>query len=255
MVALGMALFAVPLAAIALSPSKTTATAGLAVVGAGSVLADVGVLTLLQRAAPEDVLARVFGVAGSALLLMVGIGSLLGSALNNALGGRPALAIVGAIPAAAMTLAWPRLRSADVAAPEIPERVALLRAIEMFAGLPPDTLESLAARLRRLDAEAGETIIRQGDAGERYYVVADGACEVRVDGAIATIHRRGEGFGEIALVRDIPRTATVTALEESTLYTLDRTAFLAAITGYTGSAITAESVVAARLERLRPPSI
>lgn len=126
--------------------------------------------------------------------------------------------------------------------------LALLRVVPMFAPLPGATLERLARNLERLEVPAGAAIVRQGEAGDRYYVIADGEVSVAVDGSLVREQGPGEGFGEIALLRDVPRTASVVAIGPVVLYALDREAFLEAVTGHPVSRMTADSIVAAHLE-------
>jgi MFS family permease len=251
-VAASAALLVAGLGMVAVAPGDLTAPVGVATVGAAGVMGDVGVLTLLQRAVPEEVLARVFGAAGGVLIGTVGIGSLLAPALQHALGTREALAVAGVIPAIAITLGWPRLHRAEDPALDVSHRLKLLRRLEPFASLPATTLQELAASLRPLRAVAGESIVRQGEPAHDYFVLAAGACQAAVDGTIATVHHPGEGFGEIALVRDVPRTATVTAIQDSELYALRRSAFLGALARHAGATVAAEGTATARLARLRP---
>jgi CRP-like cAMP-binding protein len=110
-------------------------------------------------------------------------------------------------------------------------------------------LQQLAASLRPLRAVAGESIVRQGEQGEDYFMLAARACQAAVDGTIATVHRPGQGFGEIALLRDVPRTATVTAIEDSELYALRRSAFRGALARHAGATVAAEGIATARIVR------
>jgi hypothetical protein len=251
-IAAGTTLLFAGLVLIAATPGDVTALAGLAAVGAGNVLADVGLITMLQRVVPEEVLARVFGIAGGALIGMVGLGALLGPTLRESFGGRPALAITAALPAITIALAWRKLRGVDHHDQDHIDRVALLRQVPTFAPLPNDTLSELEAALRPIHATAGEEIVRQGDQGNDYFVVAAGVCESTIDGHPVALHGPGDGFGEIALLRDTPRSATVTASEDSELYALNRTTFLALLAGHASAAAAAEGIAARRLARLRP---
>jgi CRP-like cAMP-binding protein len=135
----------------------------------------------------------------------------------------------------------------------VPEReVELLRGLPLFAPLPPATLEHLAASLVRVRAAPGMEITRQGEVGDRFYVVDDGDLDVTIDGKPAATLGAGDHFGEIALLRDVPRTATVTARTDSSLLALERDEFVSAVTGHPASRDAADAVVAARLGRLRP---
>jgi CRP-like cAMP-binding protein len=117
----------------------------------------------------------------------------------------------------------------------------------MFAPLPGPRLERLARSLEPVTAAAGEVVIRQGDVGDRFYVVASGEVEARYDGAVVSTLGRGEGFGEIALLRDVPRTVTVVSRTDVSLYALERDDFLDALTGSARARHEAERLADARL--------
>ena len=135
-------------------------------IGAGVVLVDVVTFTLLQRAAPDDVLARVFGVLESAMRAALGIGAVAVPALVAATDLAVTLAIVAAVQPIALVIAWPRLRAVDSIDLVPTERITLLQSVAMFAPLPALPLERLAARLVPHEAAAGETIVHQGDGGD-----------------------------------------------------------------------------------------
>ena len=103
-----------------------------------------------------------------------------------------------------------------------------------------------------MHAAAGTEVVRQGDHGDRFYVIASGEVDVFIDGSQVRTFGPGEHFGEIALLRDVPRTATVKAKTDSELYALDRDEFLSAVTGHAESAEAADAIVASRLAGLRP---
>jgi len=141
----------------------------------------------------------------------------------------------------------PRLNAIDRAA-EVPvERLELLRGNAIFAPLPAPTLEQLADALEEVRPTAGEEIVRQGAPGDRFYLVKEGTLEVHVDGRRVQVLGPGESFGEIALLRDIPRTATVRARTEAKLWALERGEFLDAVSGHARSQASAEEVAVARL--------
>jgi CRP-like cAMP-binding protein len=143
--------------------------------------------------------------------------------------------------------AWPRLNAIDRAADVPVERLDLLRANPIFAPLPGSTLEQVAASLEEVRVPAGEEIVRQGEPGDRFYLIKDGALDVNVDGELVQSLAPGDSFGEIALLRDVPRTATVRARSDAVLYALDRRHFLAAVTGFGPSLSAAEGVIGMRL--------
>jgi CRP-like cAMP-binding protein len=161
--------------------------------------------------------------------------------------------VTGAFVPAIILLSLHRLLAIDrhARAPD-PEILALLRAIPIFAPLPAPAVERVFANLTPVTASAGDLVIREGDAGDRFYVIRDGAADVSANGKEVGHLSTGESFGEIALLRDVPRTATVTAKTEVSLRALERDEFLSAVTGHAASAEAADAVVASRLSGLRP---
>ncbi|HKI22379.1 MAG TPA: MFS transporter [Gaiellaceae bacterium] len=248
---LGIALWGIPIALIGVFPEPAPTLLFLAVVGLGNTLVDVSAFTLLQRAVPEEVLARAFGAVQALWVGTIGIGSIAAPLLIAAVDIRGALLITGALLPTLATLLRRRLAQLDEA--PVPERqLALLRGIELFAPLPQPTQESLAQVLRPVRLASGEELFRQGDVGDRFYIVGDGEVEIVIDGRVVRETGPGGYFGEISLLRDVPRTATVRAKGDVELFALDRDDFIAAVTGHDASAEVADSVIAARLGSLRP---
>jgi MFS family permease len=244
---LGIFIWGVPIALVAVWPNQVFALVLLGIVGIGNTLVDVSGMTLMQRAAPDDVLARVFGVLESLLLLTVGLGAFVAPLLVNWLGDRGALIVAGAVLPILVVPVWPRLTAIDSAARVPEEQLDLLRGNAIFAPLPALTVEQLADRMTEVRAAAGEEIVRQGEPGELFYVIDTGTVQVAVDGQPGRELGRGDSFGEIALLRDVPRTATVTARTDVVLYALDRNAFIPAVTGSGPSLSAAEAVIGMRL--------
>jgi MFS family permease len=251
--AFGILLWGVPLALIGLLPDVALAIILLIVVGVGNTLVDVAAITLLQRGVADEVLSRVFGVLEGIIVGTIGIGALLAPVLIDLLGIRGALIATGATLPVAALLTWTQLTKIDAEAP-VPERpLELLRAIPMFGPLPATVLEQLALAAIPVQAKAGEQVIRQGEIGDRFYVISKGRVSVAADGAGQGAELEpGDYFGEIALLRDVPRTATVTALTDVELYALERDEFLGAVTGHAASARAADAVIGTRLASLRP---
>jgi MFS family permease len=244
---IGIVLWGFPLALIGIWPEQAVALVLLALVGAGGTIVGVAGDTLLQRAAPPDLLARVFGAVDGVLLVALALGSLGAPFLVDTIGVRAALIVTGALLPVLAALTWTRLVAIDAAA-AVPERqVELLSSSPIFAPLDPATLEALALRLQPRRVDAYEVVFAQGKAGDEYYLVDSGRLTVAVDGETISELAEGDGFGEIALLRDVPRTATVTALEETSLYALERDDFLAAVSGHAHSRAAAESLVTSRL--------
>jgi MFS family permease len=250
--ALGLVLWGLPLVLIGLWPTTIGALAFLAVVGVGNTLVDVAGLTLLQRAAPPEVLARVFGVLESLVVGTIGLGAIVAPVLIGLAGVRVALVATGLLLPVLALISWRVLTGIDARA-HVPEReLALLRAVPLFIPLPAAALEHLASSLARIGVREGEEVVRQGEPGDRFFVVAEGELEVVVDGRPGERLIPGAYFGEIALLRDVPRTATVRARSDAVLYALERDEFIGAVTGHPASAAAADAVVAARLGSLRP---
>jgi len=180
--------------------------------------------TLLQQSIPEDMIGAASGALDSFLFDMMLIGNVISGVLASVLGLTWAIAGLGSAIVLVTAGAWLYLR---VTTAQRPDAVTLAR-IPLFAGLPAGTREWAARRMIRRQYGAGETIVRQGDIGDTFYVIVRGNVEIDVEnGGRVTTRRSGPGdvFGEIALLQNIPRTATVRAADTLTLYTLSREDF------------------------------
>jgi len=244
---LALILWGAPILVVGLWAKPVPAFILIGIAGLGITLVDVAGFTLLQRAVPEDVLARVFGVLHSAFYFTGGIGAIVAPLLIDWLGVRGALIVTGATLPAVTIPAFGLLAHIDRTVTVPSAQLKRLRSIAMFAPLPAPTLESLASNLEPAEVPAGETIFRQGDAGDRFYIVDSGEVEIEIDGREANVLGPGDYFGEIALLRDIPRTGTARARKQTKLYALDREAFVGAVTGHAASSEAAEGIVVARL--------
>jgi MFS family permease len=249
--ALGLLLWGLPVALIGVWPNPWLALLLLGVVGVGNTLVDVAGDTLLQRAVADEVLARAFGALESLLLGTLALGAVVAPPLIAELGIRPALLTTGLLLPVLALLTWRRLVAIDAAARPPERQLVLLRTVPIFAPLPAPILEGLASHLVRLRVPAGTKLFQQGDPGDRFYIIAAGEADVAVDDQHKTLGS-GDYFGEIALLRDLPRTATVTAHTGLELYALGRDEFVAAVSGYPPSAEAADTVIATRLSSLRP---
>lgn len=246
--AIGLLLIGAGLALIGVWPTVIGAMLLMGVFGIGNTLVDVSGVTLLQRAVPDEVLGRVFGALQSILVLGFAAGSLIAPILLGLIGTRASLIVVGATLPVLALLLWRRLGVIDAKA-HLPDqaRLELLKANPIFAPLPPATFEHLAMKLVQVVIDARDTVFRQGDQGDRFYVIEDGRCEITIDGERVADAWPGEAFGEIALLRDVPRTATVTAVDATKLLALERDEFIAAVTGYAPSREAADALIGARL--------
>ena len=244
--ALALVAWGIPIVLLAGAPTGIVAFVLVAFIGAANSIEDVAGFTLLQRIVDDSVLTRVLGAVWGLAAAGLAIGSLATSALLAGVGDTAALIIVGAFLPVSTLIAWARLTALDrtAMAPAELERIA---AVPMFEPLPIATKEQLARRLERLDVPAGVDVIEAGAAGDRFYIVGEGELVVMPVGGAPRASGPGDYFGEIALLRDVPRTATVRTVTPAVLYALSRDDFLGAVTGHEEGHAAAETVVAERL--------
>ena len=242
----GLVLWGAPIALLAAWPNEAFALVLLALVGVGNSVEDVAGLTLIQRLVPDAMLSRVFGLLWGLATAGMAVGSIIVPALVATLGVRGALVAVGCSLPLLTLLSIRALLELDRSLSAPVEELASLERVPMFAPLSLAAKERLAGNLIPVDAPAGETIMRRGEVGDRFYIVVDGELEVATDTGRA-VARAPDFVGEIALLRDVPRTATVTARVDSRLYALERDDFLAAVTGHAAGRAAGEAIVAARL--------
>jgi len=245
----GVALFGAPLVVLGAVPEQAAAIVLLGLVGVGNALIDVGGFTLLARLADERVLARMFAGFEAILTLGVAAGGLVTPLIVELIGIRPALVVVGLIAPLAVAASRPALRGLDARVRVRDADIETMREIPMLGALPVATIEQLAGGLEHALYEPGQTVFGEGEPGEYFYVVQSGRAEVVRDGGVIRRLGAGDGFGEIALLRDQPRSATVRASEESPLVVgrLRRSAYLTAVTGYPAAATAGEELVTSRL--------
>jgi MFS family permease len=239
-------LVGVPLIAVAVFPRAPVALVLFVVLGAGFGMIEVALLTLTQRLVASDVLARVYGVQETLGVIATALGAIGVTALVELFGVRWALLAAGAV-LPGLLIALRRQIGSLEAGSRVPERVfELLRGLDLFAPLPMATVETLAMRCRPEAAESGVEIIHQGDHGDTFFVIEAGDIEVLKHGIVQRIEGTGECFGEIALMHDTPRTATVLAKTAVQLVAIDRADFLAAVGSHPRSQHHAERIASER---------
>jgi MFS family permease len=243
---IGALLWGAPLAVIAAWHSQASVLVLVGLIGVANTLVDVSAYTMVQRAVPDRVLSRVWGILESLIYGTHALGGVIAAALVEGAGLRPALIASGVFLPAIILPLWRRVAAIDAAAPPA-EHLGLLRGVPFLAPLPVDALEHLAGALEPVAVPAGQRVFGEGDPGDRFYLIDAGEIEIAVAGQPLRRETTGEYFGEIALLRDIPRTATATALTDCELLALDRDEFIAAVTGHPPSTDAADAVVTTRL--------
>ena len=248
----GVILWGIPLIVIGAHPSLALALVLLAVLGFGNTFVDVSGLTLLQRAVPDRVLARVTGTLESLILASVAAGALVAPFIVEAIGVRWTFVVFGCVLPVAAALSWHRLSILDTGpGAQLGERLRLLEGVPLMAPLPPAQLEAIANDLEELEVAGGTSLFKLGDAGDRFWIVASGEIVITPADREPLVLSAGESFGEIALLRDVPRTASADVLTAARLYGLERDLFIAAVTGHADSAAAAETTIANRLGSVR----
>jgi predicted MFS family arabinose efflux permease len=235
------------LAVIAAVPRVAPAFILIGTVGLAGTVFDITGRTLLQRAAPPGAIAGSFsileattdfGLAAGAVLVRVAI----------AVGGvRAALLAPAVVAALLIAVLWRQLTRIDATATVPQVEIQLLRSLPIFAALSPPSLEGVARELEPVSVAAGTVVVAQGEPGSCFYAVADGQLTVTRGGQLVATLGRGEGFGEIALVRQVPRQATVTAVGECLLFSLDKDPFIQTLSGHATAASAVNAVVARHL--------
>lgn len=232
-----------------LVPLPVMGLAGFLVIGVGRTLIDVVARTMLQRVTPERYLARVFGLAEGTAMAGLALGTLVAPLVVALAGPSAALVVAGLIlPAGAVALGA-ALRRSEAAGVIHERELAMVRRVGVFAPLPVHVLERLAAHAVLTRIATGENVVVEGEPGDSLYMVESGS--LVVTGAGRELNRLGPGdwFGEVALIHDVPRTATVTATTDVVLFGLDRQPFLEALAGQSAAYALARTVAEERLAR------
>jgi MFS family permease len=242
---LGLVLWGLPIALLGIWPLAPLAFLFLAVIGLANGIVDVAGLSLLQRTVPIDVLARVLGLLESLVMATIGLGSIAAPGLISLAGLRGAMIATGlALPLLTLA-AWRSLVSVDAMAAAPGPELRLLQGVPFLAPLAPPVLEQLSLGMKPRSFPTGTAIVREGEPGTQFFVIGEGRARITVDGATVRTLGPGHYFGEIALLRDVPRTATVTAETEVSAYAIEREPFLQAVTGHSRSRDLGDAVLRA----------
>jgi MFS family permease len=244
--AAGVVLWSLPLLLVTISPTPVAMFAAMAVLGFANPLVDVNCFTVLQRIAPDRVLGRVFGALEGGCIATMAIGAAAMPFLVDWAGLRTSVAVIALVVGLPVLALFPAAGRLDRRLRE-PDGLALLRSLPIFSPLAPAALEALARHVERVVVVAGDVIIEEGALSDRFYVIESGRVAVTHGAELLRHEGPGEYFGEIGLLRDVPRTATVTAVEDGVLLSLGRAAFLDAVAGNVESSVALEDVVTYRM--------
>ncbi|TWP35732.1 cyclic nucleotide-binding domain-containing protein [Leekyejoonella antrihumi] len=245
----GVALWGLPLVALGLWPTTATAYVALGVVGLGNAIEDSAAFTLIPRVVGPRVAPAALGALELVVFAGVGLGAIAAPGLAHTPGTLPILLVAGVLLVLLAACYAPQGLRIDRSTPEPGPDLALVQAFPVFQPLPLVTVEQLFATARRASHQDGDRVVVQGEPGETFYLIASGAAAVTVDGEPRPALGRGDGFGEIALLRSVPRTATVTASGALETLAFDRAEFLSAVGGNPASAERAELLAVVRISR------
>jgi hypothetical protein len=239
----------IPIAVMGIVPSPPVAIVAMFVLGTSNAILDISAFTLLQRTLPNERRSAVFAFLEGVIGIGIALGGVLAPALVTALGIQGALVVTGALLPAAALITWPWVARLDHESVLPAPQLTLLRRVPMFRLLPLTMLERLAGALVPVSVNAHDVVMREGEPGDRYYIVSAGSLEVTSGGQPIATNGPGDGIGEIALLRRVPRTATVRAIEDSELYALEGRDFVSVICEHLGNAQAADILIDARLTR------
>jgi MFS family permease len=242
----GVIFWALPLLLTAVWPQMWAAFLAMFIIGVANPVVDVNASTILQRKTDDEVMGRVFGALDTALIGSMALGSAIMPIMIHFWGLRWSLAALAILISASVVPAFGRLKAIDATLRE-PEGLALLRGVPLFAPLELKSLERVAQQLVRVEVPAGEVLIREGDEGDRFYVIESGQMTASFEGSVLRQMGPGDPFGEIALLRDVPRTATVIADEPTVVLALEREDFLDAVTGNSEVNNAADDMISRRI--------
>ena len=239
---LGVILWAAPLLLIAAWPTLTSALIAMTLIGLANSVVDVNAYTILQRLVPDAVMGRVFGALEGVVVGGMGLGALMMPFLIDSIGLRSGLVVIGAGVSLIVVLGIAGLKRIDTVA-LAPAGLDLIRGVAMLGVLPGKVVDRLARRAKVVNVPSGQAVFSEGDVGDLFYVIESGTGDVTIRGEYVCTLSAGDSFGEIALLRDVPRAATITATSDLVMRAIERDQFLAAVTGDGESSNQAELLV------------
>jgi MFS family permease len=247
---------AIPTASLALVTTTLGASAVLIALGVGMVVFEVVIIVMVQRLTAPSSLGRVFGAINGASNTGKLVGALAAPALLALVGLEGSLVAIGAavivVGAAAI---WPLITIGHVTARrqrELAPRVEALRQLALFDGATRPSLERIAAELIEEQLEAGREVVRQGDLADDLYVTRSGELVVTRGGKEIGAVGPGDWFGEIGLIEQRPRTATVSTTTPTTLWRIPGDVFLDALDDAGAAPSALVDAMADRLASHRP---
>ena len=244
---LGLVFWGIPITILGLAPLPWVAILAMGVVGAANAVLDVAGFTTMQRTIPNAVRASVMGLFEGEVAAMAGLGGIVAPLLLMFFDIEQVLVVTGAILPVVTMATYRGLRRADDIALVPDRQLQLLRGVEMFSPLPITVIEELAGGLIPVEFAPGDALMRAGDSGDRFVLIDSGEVCVELEGVTVRTIGGGGYVGEIALLRGIPRTATVRAVTEIRAFELESASFVAAVTGDRDAALSADRVIAKRL--------
>jgi hypothetical protein len=245
-----LAAWGFPLVLIGAIPAQVVAVAALFAVGTANAVLDVSGFTLLQRGVHDEDRVTVFAASESLWASGVLVGSLLAPLLIVAFGPRGAFLAAGAVLPLLAVFTWRPITRGSRVREDAQAQLALLRRNPLFTPLPLTALDRLAEHLSPMSFMPGDHVMREGDPGDHYFLIDQGEVDVSAGGRYLRTCGPGDGVGEIALLRRVPRTATVVAKTPVSGYAIDASTFLASISG-PAAAAAAEAVASSRLKDLQ----
>ena len=252
--AVGVVLWGLPLTLTGVLQHEPVVLGLMLLIGFANALGNVGLHALPARLVPEELLGRVFGVKACLTGLSIAVGAFVTPFAINLLGIRGALVVLGLVAPVLAVVVWQRVYAIHAGIAHRDQEIEVLTGVEMFRPLPLPAIDNLAVHVADVQVAAGQAVFRQGDNGDRFYVIEDGEVDVIGDNRLIRTMRAGDGFGEMALLHDEPRVATACARTPLRLRALDRRHFLSAVNGYASSKREANALVLNRLADVAPCS-